>query len=122
MKELLCIVCPNGCRLEAGERDGDIQVTGNQCIRGADFARAELTNPTRTLTTTVRTNFPEVPVLPVRTDGEIPKGKIGEVMAFLKTVTIGEPLNIGAVVVELPGLGCRVIAAANALAGEPRHE
>jgi CxxC motif-containing protein len=104
--------------LEINESDGDIRVSGNRCKRGIDFARTEITNPTRTLTTTVRTAFPEIPVLPVRTDGEIPKGKIREVLAFLNTITIREPLKIGAVVAELPGLGRAVIAASNALAEE----
>jgi CxxC motif-containing protein len=118
MKRLLCIVCPNGCSLELEGSGGTLQVLGNQCKRGLDFARAELTNPTRTLTTTVRTAFPEVPVLPVRTDGEIPKGKIGEIMALLGAVTIREALEIGAVVAELPELGRRVIATSNILAEE----
>ncbi|MDR1898555.1 MAG: DUF1667 domain-containing protein [Treponema sp.] len=118
MRELLCIVCPNGCRLRVEETEGNIAVTGNQCGRGIDFARTEIINPTRTLTTTVRTAFPETPVLPVRTDGEIPKGKIGEAMAFLNTVTVREALKIGAVVAELPGMGRRVIATSNILAGE----
>ncbi|MDR2159904.1 MAG: DUF1667 domain-containing protein [Treponema sp.] len=120
MKELLCIVCPNGCRLRVEESGGGIQVAGNQCKRGIDFARAEITNPTRTLTTTVRTVFPEVPALPVRTAGEIPKGKIGEAMAFLATVVVGEPLRIGAAAAELPGMG-RVIVTSNVLAGEADH-
>lgn len=120
MKELLCIVCPNGCRLQVEEADGGVQVTGNRCKRGSDFARAEITNPVRTLTTTVRTVFPEVPVLPVRSDGEIPKGKIGEAMALLAGVVIREPLRIGAVAAELPGIG-RMIVTGNALAGEANH-
>jgi CxxC motif-containing protein len=120
MKELLCIVCPNGCRLRIEEADGGMQVTGNQCKRGIDFARAEITNPTRTLTTTVRTIFPEVPALPVRTDGEIPRGKIGEVMALLAGVVIREPLRIGAAAVELPGIG-RMIVTSDILAGEANH-
>ncbi|MDR1948402.1 MAG: DUF1667 domain-containing protein [Spirochaetaceae bacterium] len=111
MKELLCIVCPNGCRLQAEEREGIITVSGNRCKRGFDFARAELINPTRTLTTTVRTGFPETPALPVRTDREIPKGKIRELMAFLKTVTVSRPLGCGDVVAEkVLGLECNIIA------------
>ncbi|MDR3145960.1 MAG: DUF1667 domain-containing protein [Treponema sp.] len=111
MKNLLCIVCPNGCRLQAEERAGTIVVTGNRCKKGIDFARAELTNPTRTVTTTVRTSFPGTPVLPVRTSREIPKGKIRELVAFLKTVTVKRPLSCGDVVVEKAlGLDCSILA------------
>jgi CxxC motif-containing protein len=116
MKELLCIVCPNGCRLRAEEREGTIAVTGNRCKRGFAFALAELTNPTRTVTTTVRTAFPEAPALPVRTDREIPKGKIGELMGFLKTITVSGPLGCGDVVAENAlGLGCNIIATSHIL-------
>jgi CxxC motif-containing protein len=113
-----CIVCPKGCRLEA--EPGGFIVRGNQCKRGAAFARRELTNPTRTLTTTVCTAFPWAPVLPVRTDGEIPKGRIGDLMAFLRDLVVREPLGIGEAVTEnVLGLGRNVIATSNILAEGP---
>jgi CxxC motif-containing protein len=116
MKQLLCIVCPNGCRLQVDDEHGKIKVTGNACQRGADFAMAELTNPLRTLTTSVRTVFPGVPVLSVRTAGEIPKGKIREVMAFLGTVVVRERIAIGETVAKnVLGLGVNVIATSNRL-------
>ena len=37
MKELTCIVCPNGCRLMVEEADGGFRVTGNRCKRGEEF-------------------------------------------------------------------------------------
>ncbi|MDR1617660.1 MAG: DUF1667 domain-containing protein [Treponema sp.] len=120
MRELLCIVCPNGCRLRVEETGGGIKVAGNQCKRGIGFARAEITNPVRTLTTTVRTVFPEVPALPVRSDGEIPRGKMGEAMVLLAGVVIREPLRIGATAAELPGIG-RMIVTSDILAGEANH-
>ena len=58
MTELTCIVCPRGCTLRIEERDGRFTVTGNACKRGEQFATAEMTCPTRTLCTTVRTAFP----------------------------------------------------------------
>lgn len=57
MTELTCIVCPRGCTLRIEERDGRFTVTGNACKRGEQFATAEMTCPTRTLCTTVRTVF-----------------------------------------------------------------
>jgi CxxC motif-containing protein len=116
MKEILCIVCPNGCRLRVEESGGKFTVTGNQCKRGVLFAEAEMTNPVRTLTTTVRTVFPAVPVLPVRTDREIPKGRIKDVMRFLGTLTVDKPLGINDVVAEnVLGLECNVIATSDVL-------
>lgn len=117
MTEILCITCPTGCTLSAGfDADGSLNVTGNGCKRGADFARAELTNPTRSLTTTVRTTFAAAPVLPVRTDGEIPKGAIPAAMRQLAGVVVDAPLPCGATVVaDLCGTGVSVIATSNLL-------
>ena len=115
-KEILCIACPNGCRLSVEGDAENLVVSGNQCKRGVDFAKAEIANPTRTLTTTVRSSFPGVPVLPVRTAGEIPKGKIREVMQYINTITVNKPIGIGEAVVEnVIGLGVNVIATSNIL-------
>lgn len=116
MKELYCITCPTGCLLTVTRQSGEFIVEGNGCKRGIDFARTEMTNPTRSLTTTVRTAFPGVPVLPVRTDGEIPKGKIGEAMRELGGVLIDRALDCGDTVLEdVAGCGVRVIATSDAL-------
>ena len=116
MKELYCITCPNGCRMTAELRDGEVVVEGNGCKRGVDFARAELTNPTRSLTTTVRTSFAQAPVLPVRTDGEIPKDRIKEAMAALRGVVVDRPLHCGDTVMDdIAGSGMRVIATSDLL-------
>jgi CxxC motif-containing protein len=120
MRELLCIVCPNSCRLEVEEGPQGLAVRGNLCPRGLDFARTEITDPRRTLTTTVRTAFPGIPVVPVRTDGDIPKGKIPELIAFLGGVTLTKPLRIGEAVAEnVLGLGRKVILTSDLLGEEP---
>ena len=114
-KELICIVCPNGCRLSpAIAEDGQVAVTGNKCKRGEKFAQAELTNPTRSLTTTVRTSFSTMPWLPVRTDGEISKKLIGDALKELQSVLIEKNLRCGEVVLtDLAGTEINVIAASD---------
>ncbi len=115
MAELLCIVCPNSCRLTAAlNPDGSVEVSGHGCKRGIGFAAAELTNPTRTLTTTVRTAFPSVPVLPVRTDGEIPKGELQAAMKIINSLIIREPIGCGDTILE-DLMGCRLIATSDVL-------
>jgi CxxC motif-containing protein len=114
--ELLCITCPNGCRLGIAGTAENFSVSGNQCKRGLDFALAEITRPMRTLTTTVRTSFPGIPVLPVRTSGEIPKGKIRDIMKLINTVTVSQPLGIGDTVIENAlGLGVNIMVTSNQL-------
>ncbi|NLW65186.1 MAG: DUF1667 domain-containing protein [Clostridiales bacterium] len=111
-KELICITCPNSCRISAelGE-NGTVSVSGNLCPRGEIFASNELTCPKRSLTTTVRTVFGDMPVLPVRTAGEIPKEMIMDAMAVLSGLVIRERVKCGDVVVRsILDTGCDVIA------------
>ena len=91
-------------------------VEGNKCPKGHDFAVAEMSNPTRTLTTTVRTNFPDVPVISVRTHGEIPKDMLLKAMHQLNEVIIEEELGPGDTVLEnVAGTGVQVIVTSAAL-------
>jgi CxxC motif-containing protein len=92
---------------------------GNKCLKGIHFAKTELTSPARSLTTTVRTSFPEMPVLPVSTSGEVPKEKIPEIIRALAKVTVTERIGIGeTVVANISGTGCGIIATSNMLKGE----
>ncbi|MDD3946438.1 MAG: DUF1667 domain-containing protein [Clostridia bacterium] len=107
---LVCIVCPNGCVLEAEKTPEGIKVTGNKCKRGIAFATEELTAPKRSLTTTVATVYPDMPVVPVRTDGEIPKEKIFDLMAYLKKVKADKRYRAGEVICkDAMGLGADII-------------
>ncbi|MCL2022768.1 MAG: DUF1667 domain-containing protein [Oscillospiraceae bacterium] len=96
--EIICIVCPSGCRMTVEGEGENIAVTGNICPKGVKFAKNEITNPTRSLTTTVATIFPEMPRLPVKTRDEIPKGKVMEVMEKIRTVLVKEPKKVGDVI------------------------
>jgi CxxC motif-containing protein len=119
MKQLTCITCPIGCRVTVDNMDGKYVFSGNQCKRGADFAEAELIAPMRSLTTTVRTAFPAVPVLPVRTNGEVPKGKITEIIRELSRITITKKIGIGEIVAaNAAGTGCDIIATSDILREE----
>ena len=113
--EMGCIVCPRGCRMTVGPGDPPA-ITGNGCKRGYDFALGELTDPRRSVCTTVKTAYAAAPVLPVRLSAEIPKNRIFDVMREISRVTVSEPLAIGDTVIEnVLGLGADVIAASNLL-------
>ena len=99
-QEIVCIVCPNGCRIQCDTSGGMIACTGQKCKRGEAYAAAELTHPMRTLTTSVKTDFPDSPVVSVRTDGEIEKSKLGDVIRTLGEVRVHDRVKIGDVVVE----------------------
>ena len=106
-----CIVCPNGCRLTVEGEPGALTVTGNLCAKGAAFAESELTHPLRTLTTTVKTQSEAMPMLPVRTQGEIPKEALHSAMAALAGVCVAPPVRRGATVLaNVAGTGVDVVA------------
>ena len=112
MKEMICIVCPNGCKISIDE--SNLSVSGNMCKRGEDFAIKEITSPMRSLTTTVRTLSKDMPLLPVRTNGEIPKSKIQEAMRILNNVTIEKSVLCGEIVLSnILECDCDVIATSN---------
>lgn len=116
MRELVCIVCPKGCTMHIEEENGEFRVTGNTCKRGAQFALSEMTEPKRTICTTVRTAFPEAPVLPVRVSAEIPKDKIFDVMREINAVTVEKPVGRGEVVLaNVLDLGVDIIATSDLL-------
>jgi len=99
-REIVCIVCPNGCRIQCKETDGQIVCNGQKCLRGKEYAIAELTHPMRSLTTSVRTVFPDSPVVSVRTSGEIEKSKLIDVANALGQIVVDQRIKIGDIVAE----------------------
>lgn len=116
MKEMVCIVCPNGCDLQVELKEGQWRVTGNRCKRGETFAVAEMTNPKRTMSSTVATVFEEVPVIPVRVSGEIPKARIFDVMKEINKLVVKERVARGDVLIEnVLNLGVDIIVTSSVL-------
>ncbi len=116
-KELTCIICPMGCRLEAQCEtlaDGTLSVssvTGNTCPRGAKYAAAELTHPERTVTSTIVLTEGRYRRLPVITDRPIPKEKIFDVMKEIRAAKAAAPIQLGQILIEnVCGLGVNVVA------------
>ena len=105
-----CIVCPKGCRLiiETGDT---IEVTGNGCKKGVEFAAEEMTNPKRTLQTTVKTTFDYCERLPVRTTAAILKGMMEGAVKEAKKVTVTKKLKMGDTVLDdILGTGVSFVA------------
>ena len=98
-KELICIVCPMGCHLEV-DVDNDYAVTGNECKRGIAYGKKELTNPTRTITSTVKIKGGIYSRIPIKTDKEISKNLVFEVMKLLEDVELVAPVKIGDIVLR----------------------
>ena len=115
--ELTCISCPLGCPLKV-ETDSSgkvLKVTGNTCKRGEEYGKKEVTNPTRTVTSTVRLLGGTAPVVSVRTQTDIPKEKIFQCMEEIRKAAAEAPVRIGDVIlVNVAGTGVSVVATTNA--------
>lgn len=101
-KNIICVACPMGCGVTVDiEDNGEIlSVTGNTCKRGDTYARAECTNPVRSLATTVRVTDGIYNVVPCKSAGSLPKDKIAECMKVINSVHVDAPVKLGDVLVE----------------------
>ena len=112
-KMMNCINCPLGCELTVTvDAEGKlVSVAGNTCPRGAQYARDEITAPTRMLTSTVKIKNGFLPLLPVVSGGRLPKDKVLACAEALRHVEVTAPVQAGAVVVKnILGLGVDIIA------------
>lgn len=115
-KTIVCITCPRGCTMEVTVDGEKMDVTGNFCKRGAEFAKNELTNPMRTICSTVKTSFAAAPVLPCRVSCDIPKDKIFDVMKEINKVIVDKPIRRGDIIIpHVLGLDADVIATSDLL-------
>ncbi len=113
IRELTCISCPLGCalRVEVNEKGEVLSVSGNTCKRGEEYGAREVSSPMRTVTSTVRVTGGASPLVPVRTKTDIPKEKIFECMAAIRSASIAAPVKIGDVVIpSVAGTDVDVVA------------
>lgn len=110
---MTCIGCPMGCQVEVEKlADGTLKVTGQTCPRGELYAKKEVTAPERMVTALVHVKGTKKP-LSVKTKTAIPKAKIFDVLAVLKTTEVAAPVAIGDVVVnDVCGTGVPIVATA----------
>lgn len=115
-RELICIGCPMGCPLVVELEGSDVvSVKGHTCKRGEVYARKEVTNPTRIVTSTVKVEGGKVDMVSVKTRDDIPKGKIFECVKALKGVTVKAPVHIGDVIVaNVADTGVDIVATKDA--------
>lgn len=111
-RRIRCIECPKGCSLSVDiENSKVVSISGNECVKGKKHAVSEVENPVRILTSTVLSQGLALKVIPVRTDGPLPKTALRQAMEEIRRIRINQPVRIGAVIVEnFLDLGINLIA------------
>ena len=110
-KSLICITCPMGCKLQVSGSVDDLQVSGDKCPKGKEYALNEITNPVRMVCTTVKISGGIHPVIPVKTDKAIADEYKYEVVNAVKDITLSSPVKMGDVIVpDLFGTGVNIVA------------
>ena len=111
-KEVICIMCPLGCRIKFQVEGKEVkQVEGEGCKKGVTYAQQEVTFPGRILTTTVLTDSPEMPLLPVRSNKALPKERLIDCMKQISTHSVTGSVQLGQAVIDnILGLGADIVA------------
>lgn len=115
IKMFTCIVCPNGCDIEANIAGTEIaSMEGARCARGEEYVARELCDPQRNIASSVLVDGGELPLASVRLSEPIPKNRIFDVMNVIRNLRITAPVSIGDVLVpDILGLGSDVVATKN---------
>ena len=114
-KEITCICCPMGCQLTVELNGKEVEkIEGNTCKRGIEYAKKEITNPKRIVTSVVEVKNRKDRMVSVKTKEDIPKDKMFECVKCLKGLEINAPIRIGDVILENAGnTGIEFVATKN---------
>lgn len=112
---VICTLCPNGCEIEIEYTcKTDARISGNRCDRGEGYAMSECFEPVRTFTGNVNIDGSKRKCIPVRSSTAIPRDKMMECAAALKTIRLEAPVKAGHIVLEnIFGTGADIITTMN---------
>ncbi|MBU1144346.1 MAG: DUF1667 domain-containing protein [Firmicutes bacterium] len=90
-----------GCSLEVEIIGEDVvKITGAMCRKGEDYAKKEVINPTRIITSIVPVINGVEDMVSIKTSKDIPKDKIKECMMQLKGIKMTAPIKVGDIVLK----------------------
>jgi len=97
---ITCIGCPMGCLVTVTMNENTIvKIEGNICKKGEEYAKDEVTNPTRMVTAVLTVEGCREP-LSVKTKQFIPKEKIFDCLSEIYKTKATLPISIGDVIVK----------------------
>ncbi len=112
MTELTCIICPIGCRINVIEKTkaNSWIIEGNNCPRGAEYAKKEMVTPQRILTAVVQVEK-RPRMLPVKSEQPLPKEKLFLAMQEIKEILAKPPIKSGEILKSnLANTGVNLVA------------
>ncbi len=99
-RNMICVSCPLGCDLEVEIRGEEIEVKGFRCKRGETYARNEILDPRRMVTSNARVSNGDFPLVSVKTTAPLPKDLIGKLIEALKHIHLEPPIRIGQIIIQ----------------------
>lgn len=111
-EKLTCVLCPIGCELEVEHAAGDgLDVRGNQCDKGVDFAAEEILRPKRNLATSVPLAGTASRMVSVRLSAPVARDMVFPILAEIAKLRPEPPVRRGQVLIpDVLGTGVDVIA------------
>ncbi len=112
-REIVCIVCPNGCRMNVSydENNKVTQVENASCKKGEEYAVNEIQCPKRSITSTVGVINGALPLVSVRTDKPVPKEKIAAALEEIRKIRLEAPVKFHQIIInDLLGTGAQLIS------------
>ena len=98
-REFVCIICPNGCRIKVEYEGTNIKnIKGDECPKGKDYVKNEITNPLRVFTGSVLVENGDFSLVSVKTPSPIPKKYLKKIGEITRRIKVEAPVKIGQIV------------------------
>ena len=98
-REFVCIICPNGCRIKVEYEGTNIKnIKGDECPKGKDYVKNEITNPLRVFTGSVLVENGNFSLVSVKTHAPIPKKYLKKIGEITRQIKVEAPVTIGQIV------------------------
>ena len=91
-------ICPLGCKIHVEIEKDEINVIGQNCKLGKEYAIQEVKDPRRILTTTIKIQDSTKKMMPVRSQKEIPKNLLKECVKKVSELRIKAPVKCGQII------------------------
>ena len=98
-REYTCIICPNGCQIKVEYEGTNIKnIKGDECPKGKDYIKNEITNPLRVFTGSVLVENGDFSLVGVKTPVPIPKKYLKKVGEITRRIKVEAPVTIGQII------------------------